>query len=179
MAGASTILDNAEQRARWKRMLGLRAVRDGGEWDGLPVAGHELQVLQGLDRAAFRVACSRQDFHQIDVITDLRDCGAADDAVQRLRNGLGSDAELPRLVLQHLQLHDARRFHPVKADILEQWMGADFRRQLLGGMADVAGAHQQQQVAVVQDIGQDRGEVGRAADDDRIDAPARSDRRAR
>ena len=107
-------------------------VRDGGEWDGLPVAGHELQVLQGLDRAAFRVACRGEDFHQIDVITDLGDSGAAYDAVQRLCNGLGSDAELPSLVLQHLQLHNARRLHPVKADILEQWMGADFRRQLLG-----------------------------------------------
>ena len=107
-------------------------VRHGGERNGFPVAGHELQILQCLNRAAFGVARSGENIHQVDVITNLRDVRAADDAIHRLRNGLGSDAELSRLVLQHLQLHDARRFHPVEADIFEQRMGADLRRQLLG-----------------------------------------------
>ena len=93
-----------------------------------------MQVLQRVDRAALLFRGTADDVDEIDVVADLRDRAAADDAVQRRGDVLGGDAELPRLVLQHVDLHDARRFVPVEGESADDGMRADdsaeFLRQL-------------------------------------------------
>jgi hypothetical protein len=51
-----------------------------------------LQILQCLNRAAFRAARSGENIHQVNVITNLRDVRAADYAIHRKEVIRGLDA---------------------------------------------------------------------------------------
>ena len=98
---------------------------DRRQRDGLAAAALQLQVEQGVDRLALLFRGTADHVDQIDVVPDLRYRVSLHDGVQRHRDVLGRDAELSRLVLQHVDLHDAGRFIPVEGEILQRRIGAD------------------------------------------------------
>ncbi len=62
------------------------------------------------------------DVDQIDVVADLRYRVSLYDGVQRHGDILRRDAKLPRLVLQHVDLHDAGRLVPVEGKVRQGWV---------------------------------------------------------
>ena len=96
--------------------------RDRRQRNGLAVLARQLQVLQRLDRLPLGVAAPGHDVDQVDRVAHLGDARAADDAVQGAGDVLRGDAELARLVLQHVDLHHAGRLVPVEDDVAEPGM---------------------------------------------------------
>ena len=98
------------------------------------------------DCAASRSTAAPWPWHgrhvdQIDVVAHLGDRRTADDPVQRRGDVLRGDAKLARLVLQHVDLDDARRFVPVEDHVAEH-AGCRQRRcasslRMLAHLADI------------------------------------------
>ncbi|MNT18762.1 hypothetical protein D3C72_1539790 [compost metagenome] len=83
----------------------LQLIAHGGEGQQRnrgAVGGDDLQVLQGLRRTALTVYSTGDDVDQVDVVVDLSDLRAADNAVHDIGHVLGRQAKLARLVLRNL-----------------------------------------------------------------------------
>ena len=68
---------------------------------------------------------------QIDRVAHLGDARAAHDAVEGAGDVLRGHAELAGLVLEHVDLHHARRLVPVEADVADPGVLAHESRELL------------------------------------------------
>ena len=91
-----------------------------------------MQVAQRIDRCALRCGRASRHIHQVNAVAHLGDRGAGKDAVQRRRDVLRTHAKLARLVLQDIDLDDARRLHPVEHDMIEVRIGAHDAGEALG-----------------------------------------------
>ena len=115
------------------RLLDFVAQRGhGSERDRLAAQADQLQVPQRIDRCALRRGRAAHHIHQVNAVAHLRDRGAGKHAVQRRRDVLRAHAKLARLVLQHIDLDDARRLHPVEHDMIEVRIGAHDAGEVLG-----------------------------------------------
>ena len=128
------------------RLLDFVAQRGhGAERHRLAAEPGQLQVAQRIDRCALRRGRASRHIHQVDAVAHLGDRGAVEHAVQRRRDVFRAHAKLARLVLQDVDLDDARRLHPVEHDIDRD---ADWRRTMPASfcerfpdLSDVGSAH--------------------------------------
>ncbi len=84
---------------------------------GLAVRTVQRQILQCFDRSAFRIRRTADNADEVDVVAKLRCTDACHHAVQSSSDIFRRNAQLTRLVLQNIHLHDTRRFVPVENEI--------------------------------------------------------------
>ena len=94
-------------------------------------------MAQGGEGGSFLVRRANDHVNQIDVVANLRDRDSRDDRVENARQRIRTQAEKPCLVLVDLNAYLARRFDPVKIDVLGAWVCGDDLRELEGDLANL------------------------------------------
>ena len=89
-----------------------------------------------IERALGRGRASR-DIDEIDAVANLGDRGALEHRVHGRGDVFRRHAELARLVLENVDLDDARRLHPVEHDVAEIGVAPDDAGELLREIPDL------------------------------------------